>query len=339
MQWDVFSVIHGNVARPLLAAMDALALACQAWVGPNLKNGLLLYFTGRLAIAALRRDVRPLVEWEYAAVAGAMALYMASSATGYATFVRSVVIDGLGRDLAGALSGRSGIPVTAGAFDGLWGRAWASGVAVYRNIHWSVSGMGPALGLSLLVVFYWIAALLATGLGFFLWMFADVATALLVGVGPLFVGLWLFPLTRPLFWGWFGCTMASVVLKLLLIAMVGIAIGAMTVVLGMVAGVAQRASAGANELAPIQTLLGSLVLFLTFGGITTQIPGIASTIGGGFAGFGTGAGGGGSAAAPQDAMGDGGGAQPPQAPQPSQPPALSGGGVPRHQPPGRSLSD
>lgn len=339
MQWDAFAVIHANVAGPLLAAMDALALACQAWVGPHLRNGILLYFIGRLAVAALRRDVRPLVEWEYVAVAGAMALYVASSAAGYTPLVRNVVLDGLGRDLAGALSGRAGLPVTAAAFDGLWGRAWAAGVAVYRGIAWSVSGIGPALGLSMLVTFYWVAALVATGLVFLLWLFADVATALLIGIGPLFAGLWLFPLTRPLFWGWFGCTLASVVLKLLLIAMLGIAIGAMTVVLGTVAGVAQRAAAGANELAPVQTLLGSFVLFLIFGGITTQLPGIASAIASGFAGFGTG--GGASPSAPQDATGagpGGGGEAPPQLPPQSPPPALAGGGIPRHQPPGRSLS-
>lgn len=326
MQWTVFASLYAISAAPLIAAMDALAAACSAWIVPNLRDALLVYFPGRLALAAIRRDPRPVSEWELPIIAGAIALLLVSTGTGYTTYIRETVLNGLGRELAAAISGAGRVAITAELFDELWGRAWVAGLAVFRNLPWS-----SRVALAPLVILYWAVALGSVFFAYVIWWAADVFTAVLVGIGPLFCGLWVFPWTRFLFFGWAGTTLASVVLKLLVVALMSMVLGALTALLGTLVAM----SNGNNEFAQLQQLFGGVVLFLTCGWVAYQLPGIASAITKGFAS---------SAYLPVSLPSSGGnepaGGGSPASSVPAQqaPSGFNGGGVARHQPPGRALS-
>lgn len=317
--WDIFSRLYDLVAIPLTAGVDAMIAAMTGWVAGWLKVALVVYVTGRLMWQALARDGEPLGEVERLVVMGAAAVALVTTVGGYGPWARDVLLNGLGpevgRALAGALGNR---PVTGPLFDEIWGKAWVSGLAIYRSLPWSIAG----LGLCIIVVFYWIIAVFAIAIAFLVWMKAFIILALLIGVGPIFAGLWVFPLFRHMAIGWLNTVFANIVLQILSTALLALLLSAETQLLSQVATLA-AAGGMANEIRGVQMLLAGMVLFVACGWITYQLPGIASAITGGFAGY----------ALPyvrsrgRDSSNGGGGGPPPQVEQ-QQKPAVAPAGAP-----------
>ncbi len=279
--WDIFSRLYDLVAIPLTAGVDAMIAAMTGWVAGWLKVALVVYVTGRLMWQALVQNGEPLSEVERLVVMGAAAIALVTTVGGYGPWARDVLLNGLGpevgRVLAGALGNR---PVTGPLFDEIWGKAWVSGLAIYRSLPWSIAG----LGLCIIVVFYWIIAVFAIAVAFLVWMKAFIILALLIGVGPIFAGLFVFPLFRHMAIGWLNTVFANIVLQVLSTALLALLLSAETQLLSQVATLA-AAGGMANEIRGVQMLLAGMVLFVACGWITYQLPGIASAITGGFAGY------------------------------------------------------
>nr|WP_281419649.1 type IV secretion system protein [Falsiroseomonas tokyonensis] len=252
-----------------------------SWVASWLKVALVVYVTGRLMWQALVQNGEPLSEVERLVVMGAAAVALVTTVGGYGPWARDVLLDGLGPEVGRALAGSLGNrPVTGPLFDEIWGKAWVSGLAVYRSLPWSIAG----LGLCIIVVFYWIIAVFAIAIAFLVWMKAFIILALLVGVGPIFAGLFVFPLFRHMAIGWLNTVFANIVLQILSTALLALLLSAETQLLSQVATLA-NAGGMANEIRGVQMLLAGMVLFVACGWITYQLPGIASAITGGFSGF------------------------------------------------------
>ncbi|MDT8315413.1 type IV secretion system protein [Roseomonas mucosa] len=309
--WDIFTRLYDLVAIPLLTGVDAMIAAMTGWVAGWLKVALVVYVTGRLMWQALVQNGEPLSEVERLIVMGAAAVALVTTVGGYGPWARDVLLNGLGPEVGRALAGALGErPVTGGLFDEIWGKAWVSGLAIYRSLPWSIAG----LGLCIIVVFYWIIAVFAIAIAFLVWMKAFIILALLVGVGPIFAGLWVFPLFRHMAIGWLNTVFANIVLQILSTALLALLLSAETQLLSQVATLA-AAGGMANEIRGVQMLLAGMVLFVACGWITYQLPGIASAITGGFAGY----------ALPyvrsrgRDSSNGGGGGPPPQVEQQQKP--------------------
>ncbi|TCZ54616.1 type IV secretion system protein [Roseicella aquatilis] len=279
--WDIFSRLYDLVAIPLLTGVDAMIAAMTGWVAGWLKLALVVYVTGRLLWQALVQNGEPLSEVERLVVMGAAAVALVTTVGGYGPWARDVLLNGLGPEVGRALAGALGErPVTGGLFDEIWGKAWVSGLAIYRSLPWSIAG----LGLCIIVVFYWIIAVFAIAIAFLVWMKAFIVLALLIGVGPVFAGLFVFPLFRHMAIGWLNTVFASIVLQVLSTALLALLLTAETQLLAQVATL--TATGGmANEIRGVQMLLAGMVLFVACGWITYQLPGIAAAVTGGFAGF------------------------------------------------------
>jgi hypothetical protein len=280
--WDIFVQLYSLVAIPLIAGVDNMIAAMTGWVAGWFRAALVVYVVGRLLWQALVQNNEPLNEVERLIVTGAAAMALVTTVGGYGPWARDVLLNGLGPEVGRALAGSLGErPITGEFFDEIWGKAWVSGLAIYRSLPWSVAG----LGLCLIVVFYWIIAVFAIAIAFLVWMQAFIVLALLVGVGPIFAGLWVFPLFRGLATGWLHTVLANIVLQILATALLALLLSAETQLLAQVATQA-RAAGGANEIRGVQMLLAGMVLFVACGWITYQLPGIAAAIAGGFAGYG-----------------------------------------------------
>lgn len=280
MNWTIFATVFTYVDAPMAAAVNGLAAALSGYVGPVLKAALALYVFVSLLWSGLSGDQRAVSKAEEIIIGGAFALAFASEMAVYTPYVRNLAVNGLSREIGNLMTGAVGNrPVSGALFDEVWNKAYLAGVAVYRNLPWSVAG----LGLCAVVVLYWIVAVFAIAFGFLVWLKAYVFLSVLIGVGPLFVGLFIFPWTRGWFFGWLNTTAASLVLQILTVALVTLLIGAQTRILLILSNeVANRG----NEIVQLQMLFGGMVLFVTCGWLALQLPGAAASITHGFAGFG-----------------------------------------------------
>ena len=334
--WTGFADLFAQIEPFVRAAMDAIINALVGYVRPALQWGLIAYLAGRMLWRAINPGGSPFSEMESLLLKGAVALYLAANAAAYTGYVRDLLLYGIPNEVNAAISGATGEPpITAAVFDEVWNKAWAAGAAVLRNLSWS------DVALSFLVTIFLVVAMISILVAFVIWLKAFIFLSLLISVGPLFVGLFLFPVLRNLTRGWFAAVMANLILQILTVAMLSILLGAET---RLVAQIASLHRAGGNVVTQAQLLFGMMAVFLVCGFLSVQLPGLANAISGGLAAGGSFGGGGGfgSFRGSSNGMPD---RRPPSNPSPS-----SGGGSggslpmpaangPPRMPPGRSLSN
>ena len=276
MNWTIFQTIYDLFATPLVSSVDAMIVATIAWMEPVLRYGIVVYVTGRLLWKAVSATAQPFAEVERLLLVSAIALWVVSS--GYTSYARDLFLVALPNEITAAMTGAvGGQPITGVAFDRVWNQAFVAGLAVFRNLPWS----SAAIGLAMVVVFYWFIALLAIAAAYLVWLSSFVLLALLVGIGPLFLPLALFPAFRSMALGWLSTVMANIVLQVLSVALLVIVMTAQTTIL---TSIAASVNSGGNEIAQIQMLMAGVVLFIAAGWVTTQLTGASQAITHGFAG-------------------------------------------------------
>lgn len=296
-EWTVFADLLALIEPPLIGAVDAMAGALTGGVAQILRWGVMLYLAGYLLGQVLSPAANPLSEIERRLIRGAVAFAVATNLATYTTYVKDVALalpEQIASSVTGAVSG--GAP-SGGAFDAVWNKAFVGGLAVYNTLaHTEIALQG-------LVVLYWIAALFAIGGGFVLWVAGKVFLYLLLGLGPLFVGMLAFPLTQNWFQGWLNAIITSVVGQVLVVALLVILTSAENELIGRIVAATSAPAATAAErgwslgqgawvpsspangqgIKAIQMLLSGLLLFGACLPLLYQIPGIARSIGQGAA--------------------------------------------------------
>lgn len=278
MNFDVFELLYTLIATPILASVTAMNTALSGIVAPALRWALIAFVAGTM-LRAMFKPGEPLGNLVTLLLGGAVALYMVSSSADYGTWARDVLLTGISREIPQAIAGTTGArEISASAFAEIWGKAWVAGVAVLRNLPWSVA----AIGLIAVVVTFWLTAAVSTAIAFAVWLKAFVFLALLIGVGPLFGGLWIFPWTRGMFFGWLNSVLANIVLMILAVALLSLLVAAMTQLLAQIVG---NARSGGNEFNQAGMLFAGIILFGVSGWLSWQLPGTAGAITHGFAGY------------------------------------------------------
>lgn len=295
-EWSFFADLLALVESPLIAAVDGMAGALTGSVAQLLRWGVMLYLAGYLLGQVLSPAANPLSEMERRLIRGAVAFAVATSLATYTTYVKDVAL-ALPEQIAGAVTGAvSGSPPSGAAFDAVWNKAFVGGLAVYNTLgHTEVVLQG-------VVVVYWLVALFAIGGGFVLWVAGKLFLYLLLGLGPLFVGMLAFPATNGWFQGWLNGIVTAVVGQVLVVALLVILTSAENELIGRIVAatappapaaptwtpgyiLGEHLSAGAGQgMKAIQMLLGGVLLFGVCLPLLWQIPGIAARLGQG-AGF------------------------------------------------------
>ena len=278
MQWDIFTTLYDLVAMPLLGGVDAMIGSLAPWARGVLIAGLVVTITVAFLLKALRPATEPLSDLTTMLLTGAFAVFVAGSAANFGPYVRDLLLTTIPQEIGNALAGALGNrPVTGSFFGELWSKAWLAGVAVFRALPWSLA----AIPLGILVVVYWLVAAAAIAFTFLVWMKAFFFIALLVGVGPVFVALFVFPWFRGFAQGWFGTVASNVILQILLAGLLSLFMTAETQLLSQIAAETR----GGNEIVALQYLFAGMVVFVGVGWLTYQLHGAANAIGHGFAGY------------------------------------------------------
>ncbi|WP_369062167.1 type IV secretion system protein [Caulobacter sp. 73W] len=190
-------------------------------------------------------------------------IYTLATTPAYASYVTEPLFHALPDALARSLGGED-TPSAAASFDSFLSRTGALGERL-------TEGASPiALDRWLMAGAVWICGALAASIGFGVVLVAKVALALVIALGPIFIALALFEVTRRYFFGWLSQAVNYLVLF-------GLIFAVFQLVLGMVADqweTLQSQDAMAAGVAFIAlSLLGS-IFFL-------QTPTLAAGIAGG----------------------------------------------------------
>ena len=117
---------------------------------------------------------------------------------------------------------------------------------------------------------------MACVLTFAIWFLSHVLLALFVAIGPLLIGLVLFPATRAIFERWIGAMISCVILQVFTVIMVTLTISVEAEIVEQI-----RAYTGTNPFEQIQMLFCAVIFFVFAGIIAFQLPGAATALAGG----------------------------------------------------------
>src|SRR5215204_3831855 len=275
MAIDTFSKIDQQLSEPIQQFVtDGVSNLASAVSGP-LKAAVTLWIIFQ-GIAIMRGVVNePVLDFAVKAMKVVAIVALATQVSAYNEYVKNVFFEALPNEIAKALAGAAGATTpTANAFDKFIQKGYESAQEL-----WAQSGMtkpGPAI----LGAFVMLVAGLGAVVAYTVSLYAKVALATVLAVGPIFIALALFNSTRRFTESWLGQVVNFVVLQALVM-----------VVLSLVLKVADKFAATSASADFGQAMMAALtmsVVYLLAAFVSFQLPGIASSIAGGGAALGLG---------------------------------------------------
>ena len=209
--YQVFSFLDNQFKAPLEAFISSGTSGISAWATGPLSVALTLYVMiyGFLIIRGAIDE--PIMDFTFRAMKLAIILMLVQNASNYQTYVSSVFFEDLPTEVSGALN--TGAAPSASAFDSLLDKGQKSADDIWAKSSWPVDVLTGAAGLLVIVMTFIVAAI-----GYVVSLYARVALAIVLAVGPIFIALAMFQPTRRFTEAWIGQLVSFVILQVLVIA-------------------------------------------------------------------------------------------------------------------------
>jgi type IV secretion system protein VirB6 len=259
--YQVFSFLDDQFKTPLENFISSGTSGIASWVTGPLTVALTLYVV-IYGFLVLRGSIpEPIMEFAFRAMKLAIILMLVQNASNYQTYVTKVFFEDLPTEISGALN--TGSAPSASAFDSLLDKGQKSANDIWAQGSWPVDILTGAAGLVVIVVTFIVAAI-----GYVVSLYARVALAIVLAIGPIFVALAMFQSTRRFTEAWIGQMANFVILQVLVIA-----VGSLLVTC-LDATFATMESYADVLMRPIA--LGAIALASLY--VFYQLPGIASAL-------------------------------------------------------------
>jgi len=270
IQWQVFAYIVSQVETPLVSAVAQVVNAFLTFVGPPLKVALVLYIalTGILIIRGHSDEAGSALLGRFLKMG--IVVWVLTGAGVYQQYVYDFFFQTLPQGLADALTSGGTGTIDANTFDTVWIKAWRAGLEVWRTLSWH------DIAEKAVIILFWGVAIVSTVVAFAIWLISRVLLALYIALGPLLIGLALFPATRAIFERWIGSLISCVILQITTIVLLYIILTVEAQVVGQVA-----VMGSVDTMAMIQVLFAGVIFFLVAGFVAFQLPGVATSLSGG----------------------------------------------------------
>lgn len=254
---------------PLYIAMNGIIAHALSWVGQvlltlcatSLALGFLAIGFG-LASSPAKGFAAMVVKWAFAMTLSSLAVYD--------YWVRDLFVTAAPHDLVAFVSGGATNAIGGHAYDIVWNRALDAGWTV-----WEQFGTFD-FGEKLLVIGYWVLALLAVAFGYGIWLQGHIMVVVYVAVGPIFLPMSAFQATRGAFTAWIGALISCVVLQGLSVVLTTLLISAEGEIVKQVAGYT-----GGSTMMTLGMLMAAAVLFLLCAWFARKLPSAAAALCGG----------------------------------------------------------
>ena len=209
--YHVFEFIDGQFKRPLEMFVSEGTSNIAEWVAGPLTAAVTLYVV-LFGYLILRGSVQePILEFAFRAIKLAIIVMLVKNAGEYQTYVTNIFFDVLPREIAQALN--TGTTPSASTFDSLLDKGQASATDIWARASWPVDIVTGVGGMMVIGVSFLVA-----GIGYVVSLYARLALAIVLAIGPIFIALAMFQSTRRFTEAWIGQLANFVILQVLVVA-------------------------------------------------------------------------------------------------------------------------
>ncbi|MBY5435641.1 type IV secretion system protein [Rhizobium leguminosarum] len=209
--YQVFSFVDGQFKAPLENFISSGTSNIANWVSGPLTAALTLYVV-LYGYLVLRGSVQePILEFAFRAMKLAIIVMLVRNASEYQTYVTSIFFETLPREISQALN--SGTAPSASTFDSLLDKGQKCAYEIWSRASWPVdivTGIGGMMVIG--------ASFIVAAIGYIVSLYARLALAIVLAIGPIFIALAMFPTTRRFTESWIGQLANFVILQVLVVA-------------------------------------------------------------------------------------------------------------------------
>ncbi|MHC1550891.1 TrbL/VirB6 family protein [Phyllobacterium sp. K27] len=209
--YQVFSFVDGQFKAPLENFISSGTANIADWVSGPLTAALTLYVV-LYGYVVLRGSVQePILEFAFRAIKLAIIVMLVRNAGQYQTYVTNLFFETLPQEISQALN--AGTAPSASTFDALLDKGQKCAYEVWARASWPVdivTGIGGMMVIG--------ASFIVAAIGYIVSLYARLALAIVLAIGPIFIALAMFRSTRRFTESWIGQLANFVILQVLVIA-------------------------------------------------------------------------------------------------------------------------
>ncbi|AUW45862.1 type IV secretion system protein [Rhizobium leguminosarum] len=209
--YQVFSFVDGQFKAPLENFISSGTSNIASWISGPLTAALTLYVV-LYGYLVLRGSVQePILEFAFRAMKLAIIVMLVRNASDYQTYVTNIFFKTLPREISQALN--SGTAPSASTFDSLLDKGQKCAQEIWARATWPadiVTGIGGMMAIG--------ASFTVAAIGYIVSLYARLALAIVLAIGPIFVALAMFQSTRRFTESWIGQLANFVILQVLVVA-------------------------------------------------------------------------------------------------------------------------
>ncbi|WP_373414594.1 type IV secretion system protein [Ensifer aridi] len=209
--YEVFSFVDEQFKTPLETFISSGTSNIADWVSGPLTAAVTLYVV-LYGYLVLRGSVQePILDFAFRAIKLAIIVTLVRNADEYQTYVTNIFFEALPREISQALN--TGTAPSASAFDSLLDKGQAASTDIWSRASFPVdivTGIGGMMVIG--------ASFIVAAIGYIISLYARLALAIALAIGPIFVALAMFQSTRRFTEAWIGQLANFVILQVLVVA-------------------------------------------------------------------------------------------------------------------------
>ena len=209
--YQVFDFVDEQFKAPLETFVSDGTSNISEWISGPLTAAVTLYVV-LYGYLVLRGSVQePILDFAFRAIKLAIIVMLVRDADEYQAYVTNIFFEGLPREISQALN--AGAAPSASTFDSLLDKGHACAKEIWARASWPVDVVTGIGGMMVIGASFIVAAI-----GYIVSLYARLALAIVLAIGPIFVALAMFQATRRFTEAWFGQLANFVILQVLVIA-------------------------------------------------------------------------------------------------------------------------
>ncbi|MGI0524691.1 type IV secretion system protein [Rhizobium giardinii] len=209
--YQVFSFVDGQFKTPLETFISSGTSNIANWVTGPLTAALTLYVV-LYGYLVLRGSVQePMLEFAFRAMKLAIIVMLVRNANHYQVYVADIFFETLPKELSQALN--TGTTPSASTFDSLLDKGQKCAQEIWSHASWPVDIVTGTGGIMVIG-----ASVIVATIGYIVSLYARLALAIVLAIGPIFIALAMFQSTRRFTEAWIGQLANFVILQILVVA-------------------------------------------------------------------------------------------------------------------------